>query len=324
MAVCDCFVAVPVKKKKDDVFLMKAATTIAEGVVALKHELVKKAASGAHTYEAVPLEPSGLLPVEPAHLAMLHRFASANPIYYRSSQQDLLGVPCMVYEGDINEHWLSSVKHDTSYQAFYPTWIMSAYALVHEARRLGFGERATTATTVVDIGSGDGRIAYCAGISGTGALGIEIDGDLAGLQKAIFEKTEVRGAYVMHADATRFDYATLGMSGPAVFFISAMPEMGEMLAQSVISQVLALPDIEPCFVFMGSHSLKKYSRDLQKWGWGSVIDRNRLQVISTLTLPTQWTMDQELDTAYVFAAFRHDNNNSSGNSDSSNGGDSSL
>ena len=104
----------------------------------------------------------------------------------------------------------------------------------------------------------------------------------------------------MHADATRFDYSSLSLVSP-VFFISGLPEMGEMLAESVISQALKLPGIRPGFALMGSHSPRKYARDLSQWGWGSVIARHGLQAVRTVTLPTQWTADQAADTPYVFA-----------------------
>jgi hypothetical protein len=267
---------------------------LAQAVVALKSGLAGQYdGGGAHFHEALPLAPSGMLPIDARSLSLLHRFALCNPIYLRSTDVNVLGVPCRVYEGDINEYWLGSLKHDTSYQAFYPTWILSAYALVLAARDLGFEQ-------VVDIGSGDGRISYCAEVAGVRAHGIEIDEGLIELQKAISTKAGIPHDARL-ADATRFDYSSLQLTRPA-FFISGMPEMGEMLANSVISQVLSAPSSlkGAGFVFMGSHAPKKYSRDHLKWGWGSVIERHRLEVMSTVTLPTQWTADQEMDTPYVF------------------------
>ena len=265
---------------------------LAQAVVALKAGLAGQYSGGAHFYEALPLEPSSLMPIDTHSLSLLHRFAQCNPIYLRSSDLRVLGVPCRVYEGDINEYWLGSIKHDTSYQAFYLTWILSAYALVLAAKNLGFEQ-------VVDIGSGDGRISYCAEVAGVRAHGIEIDEGLVGLQNAISKKAGVPHD-ARRADATRFDYSSLRLTKPA-FFISGMPEMGEMLANSVISSVLSMPFMQSAgFVFMGSHTPKKYSRDHLKWGWGSVIDRHQLKVMSTVTLPTQWTADQEMDTPYVF------------------------
>ncbi len=61
---------------------------------------------------------------------------------------------CTIYEGDINQYWLNSIKHGSSCQPFYPTWIMSAYIMASIANHLDYKE-------LVDIGSGDGRIAFC-------------------------------------------------------------------------------------------------------------------------------------------------------------------
>lgn len=263
----------------------------AEQIVTLKAEFAKNYHGRAHLHEIIPVAPSSLLPVDKHDLELLHLFAKSNPVYLDSHNADVLGVSCTIYEGDVNEYWLSSIKHDTSYQPFYPTWVLSAYSLALAAKDLGFSQ-------VVDIGSGDGRIAYCAKIAGLSAHGIEIDGDLADLQKRLADKTGVEFG-VVHADATRFDYSSLALTKP-VFFISGLPEMGEMLAESVISQVL--PKMKGAgFSFMGSHSPRKYARDRSMCGWGSVIGRHGLHVVRTVTLPTQWTADQAADTPYVFA-----------------------
>ena len=38
-------------------------------------------------------------------------------------------------------------------------------------------------------------------------------------------------------------------------------------------------------------------------GWKSIIDKNDLKVIKTITLPTVWTFDQPVDTPYIFTKF---------------------
>lgn len=268
-------------------------TDLAHQTCLLKAEFVKNYNGRAHLHEIIPREPSSALPVDRRGLDLLDLFARNNPIYHDSHDTAVLSVQCRVYEGDINEYWLSSIKHDTSYQPFYPTWMLSAYVLALAAKEMGFSE-------VVDIGSGDGRIAYCAKIAGLGAHGIEIDEGLADLQKSLSEKTEIDFG-IVHADATRFDYSALALCKP-IFFISGLPEMGEMLAQSVISQALKMSDLQEVgFAFMGSHSPRRYARDLSQWGWGSIINKHGLRVIHTVTLPTQWTADQATDTPYVFA-----------------------
>ena len=103
------------------------------------------------------------------------------------------------------------------------------------------------------------------------------------------------------ADATQFDYASLELSQP-IFFISGLPEVGEMLANNVISRIMSIDDLKmtPIFVFTGSHVMRKDSRDKSKWGWGQVIDHFKLDVIKTITLPTYWTLDQPIDTPFIF------------------------
>jgi SAM-dependent methyltransferase len=264
-----------------------------DAITRLKADFVRNFRGTSPLHEAIPVKTSDLLPIADRTLAALHDFARSNPIYYKWHDLQFLGVSCRVYEGDINEYWLGSIKHDSGYQPFYPTWILSAYALALASRRLGFEQ-------VVDIGSGDGRVAYCAKIVGLGAYGIEIDDDLVKLQRHIAASTGIEFD-ARSADATKFDYSSLGLTKP-IFFISGLPEMGEMLANSAIARILSTPELKKVagFAFMGSHSLRKYARDLSKWGWGKVMDDWGLEVAEVVTLPTHWTTDQAHDTPYLF------------------------
>jgi len=245
--------------------------------------------------EVVPLSHSKLLPIDDGILQSLHKFAAANPIYVRSYDLEISGIACRIYEGEINNFWLSSKKYDTSYQPFYPTWLLSAFALAYGAKSLGFKE-------LVDVGSGDGRIAYSGTLLGMESHGIEIDRDLVQLQKTISTSTGVR-YNAIRADATRFDYTMLNLSRP-MFFISGLPEMGEMLANSVIKQIAPVEGLKAGFNFMGSHVMKSLSRDQTAWGWGSIIATYDLEHLGTITLPTLWTTDQAVDTAYVYTTLR--------------------
>ena len=247
--------------------------------------------------EVIPLSYSEPLPIRKDVLQSLHEFVLANSIYVSSYDARISATPCRIYEGDINNYWLSSKKYDTSYQPFYPTWMLSAFTLALEAKTYGFDQ-------LVDIGSGDGRIAYCASLLGMDSYGIEIDYDLVALQKAILSSTSVT-YNAIRADATRFDYGSLDLSKP-IFFISGLPEMGEMLANSVIRQVLTVDRIKhnAGFNFMGSHVMKPLTRDRTNWGWGNVIASFDLELIRTISLPTLWTTDQVLDTAYVYTRAR--------------------
>jgi hypothetical protein len=272
--------------------------SLPEAITLLKREFVRSCKiTRSLLTEIIPLYYSKSLPIDNDVLDSLHRFATANPIYFKSHDAEISGIACRIYEGDINDYWLSSKKYDTSYQPFYPTWMLSAFTLALEAKSLGFDQ-------LVDVGSGDGRIAYCASLVGMGSYGIEIDDKLVELQDAVSSSTGIK-YNAIRADATRFDYGSLDLSKP-IFFISGLPEMGEMLADSVIRQVLSVEKLKHSagFNFMGSHVMKSLTKDRSGWGWGSVIASFGLKLIGTVTLPTLWTTDQMLDTAYVYTRFR--------------------
>jgi len=267
---------------------------VSRSIVKLKNEFIKIHKPRSVVYEIIPLSYSPTLPIENRILSRLNDFAESNLIYYRSSDIDLLGIPCRSYEGDINDYWLSSKKYDANYQPFYPTWILSAYALSLGAKRLGFEE-------AVDIGSGDGRIAYCSKLIGMKSVGIEIDSALVDLQHRISNLTNIRYD-ILNEDATNIEYSSIGLSRP-MFFISGLPESGEILATSLLTKINEITQLKYSagFNFMGSHIMKEYTRDKTKWGWGKIIEHFDLDIIECLTLPTLWTNDQQIDTAYVYA-----------------------
>ena len=266
--------------------------TLAEAIVTLKTEFVKRNESSSHINEIIPTSPESLS-INEHELEMLHKFAESNSIYSDSYEMEMLDTVCRVYQGDVNNYWLDSIKHDTSYAPFYPVWILSAYALALESKNIG-------AKQLIDIGSGDGRIAYCARIVGLKSYGIEIDENLASLENEILTNTGVDFQPII-ADATQFDYASLELSQP-IFFIAGLPEVGEMLANNVISRITSMPNLKtnPIFVFSGSHIMRKDSRDKSKWGWGKVMEHYNLEVIKTVTLPTYWTIEQAIDTPFIF------------------------
>jgi len=137
-------------------------------------------------------------------------------------------------------------------------------------------------------------------VAGLQSYAIEIDENLVSLENKISSNTGV-DFQPMVADATQFDYASLELSQP-IFFISGLPEVGEMLANSVIPRITSILGLKmnPIFVFTGSHIMRKDSRDKSKWGWGKVIEYYNLEVIKTVTLPTYWTLDQHVDTPFIF------------------------
>ena len=129
--------------------------TLIKNLVQIKQNFAQNYQGNAHIQEVIPTMSSERFPIDSQRvLASLHNFAQKNPIYSECYRQKILGVDCTVYEGDINQHWLNSIKHSSSCQPFYPTWILSAFIMASTAERMG-------CTELVDIGSGDGRIAYC-------------------------------------------------------------------------------------------------------------------------------------------------------------------
>tara|TARA_B100001750_G_scaffold45887_1_gene34088 strand:+ start:625 stop:1404 length:780 start_codon:yes stop_codon:yes gene_type:complete len=249
--------------------------------------------SHAHIHEFIPSSSSNILSIDKNHLELLHKFMLNNPIYSSSHELTIDEIPCTIYEGDVTHFWLDSIKHDTSYAPFYPTWMLSAYTLALISKNLGIGN-------IIDIGSGDGRIAYCGKVVGMESYGIEIDENLVLLQKSISNDTKVNFNIELD-DATKFDYTSLKLSQPAVF-LSGLPEQGELLANSVIEKILSISNLKnnTMFVFMGSYSKRKYTKDDSKFGWGNVIDSFDLNIVKTVTLPTYWTSDQPIDTPFIF------------------------
>ena len=72
-------------------------------------------------------------------------------------------------------------------------------------------------------------------------------------------------------------------------------------AESVIKNVLEVLEMsDVSFVLTGSHSHREFSRDRTDSGWGPTIKKFELEVMSTISLPTYWTMDQKFETPYVF------------------------
>ena len=267
---------------------------IPNAIVKLKADYVRARSGRTFLSEVLPIASSERLPIESTILQSLHGFARSNELYVKSYRQDVDSISCIVYEAEINKFWLSSKKYDSCYQPFYPTWLLSAYALAEGARSFGFKE-------LVDIGSGDGRIAYCASLLGMKSYGIEVDSGLVQLQKNIVTATGVTYSSI-EADATLYGFDELGLSRP-IFFISGLPEMGEMLARSVLEKILFNQSLRGNvgFNFMGSHVMKRLSRDHTDWGWGKVMSDFDLDLNGTITLPTYWTTEEPVDTAYVYA-----------------------
>ena len=269
---------------------------IAKNLVMLKQEFIQLYHGHSHIQEFIPISASESFPINDDHLELLHNFAIKNPIYHNVYEQKIANILCKVYEGDINEYWLNSIKHGSSCQPFYPTWILSAYIAASIAKSFNYKE-------LVDIGSGDGRIAYCAKILDLQATSIEIDDVLVDLQNTISVATKVNFNPIC-ADAIEFDYSSLNLTHP-VFFIGGLPQMGgDVLATNIIEKISKTNlKKNTCIVFAGTNSKRQLSDNQSEGGWNSLIDKYGLKVIKTVTLPTIWTFDQLTDTPYVYTKF---------------------
>lgn len=266
-------------------------------LVNVKQTFAKNYSGSAHIQEVLPVSVSEKFSIDQSHLQLLHNFAQKNPIYFNSFEEMISGTPCIVYEGDINEYWLNSIKHGSSCQPFYPTWVMSAYIMTAIAKMLGYDE-------LIDIGSGDGRIAFCAHFQGLCSHSIEIDEGLVELQENICKKTEQNFDPIC-ADALEFDYDDLKLTHP-VFFIGGLAQMGgDILATSIINKINSIPNLK-CntgIVFAGTHSKRNLSGNLANGGWSNLIEKHNLKIIDTVSLPTVWTFDQLTDTPYIYTKF---------------------
>tara|TARA_B100000029_G_scaffold352415_1_gene344966 strand:+ start:2744 stop:3565 length:822 start_codon:yes stop_codon:yes gene_type:complete len=266
---------------------------ILENIIKIKNELVGSYSGKSHIYEILPKHKTDFLPIDENHLSLLHEYMQNNPIYYNSIDAEICNTSCKIFEGDLNQFWINSIKHDTSYAPFYPTWMLSAYFLALESKNIGFSE-------LIDVGSGDGRIAFCGKILGLESYSIEIDEQLSNLQSDIIKKNSINFT-IMNNDATIVDFNKLNLSNP-IFFIGGLPENGEMLANSIIDNILNLSKLQKksCFVLTGTLAKRKFDKEQSDCGWNLTTQKFNLKTIKTINLPTYWTMDQPFTTPYIF------------------------
>ncbi|MFQ5476181.1 MAG: hypothetical protein ACE5DT_04030 [Nitrosopumilus sp.] len=270
---------------------------LVKNLVIIKQEFAKNYTGNAHIQEVIPVSVSKQFQVDGQYLQLLHTFAQKNPIYFNSFEQEIAGTVCTVYEGDINEYWLNSIKHGSSCQPFYPTWIMSAYVMAFIAKKLGY-------TELVDIGSGDGRIAFCGKILGLTSHSIEIDDVLVEIQETISESTN-QNFDPKCEDALEFDYSNLKLTHP-VFFIGGLAQMGgDILATNLIDKINSISNLanNTGLVFAGTNSKKQLSNNLTNGGWNSLIEKHNLSIVDIVSLPTVWTFDQTIETPYIYTKF---------------------
>ena len=273
---------------------------LAENLINLKKEFASDYDGSSQIQEFLPLSNSDLFPIDKEELKLLHEFAEKNPIYYNSFETLLDGISCIVYEGDINKYWLNSIQHNSSHAPFSPTWIMSAYIMTLFAKEYGYSQ-------IIDIGSGDGRIAYCSKVTGVESYSIELDNQLTDLQKSLSTNVNFN-PYCF--DATQFDYSSLNLTKP-LFFIGGLAQMGGVeLATGVLKKIESEFNLlhNSGWIFAGTVS-KKYRPDPKNMsGWGSFIENNSLKLIQNVSLPTAWSFKELDETQYIFSKF-HSNSN---------------
>lgn len=264
---------------------------LAKNLVNLKKKFVTIYDGDSQIQEIIPISQSALFPIPKQDLESLHSFASKNPIYYNSFEIIIENTSCIVYEGDINKYWLNSIQYGKSHAPFSPTWIMSAYVAVLLAKELGFQE-------IIDIGSGDGRIAFCAKILNLESYSIEIDDTLVELQNQL---TIPFDFHPFCSDAVIFDYSSLNLSNP-VFFIGGLAQMGGIeLASGVLEKIKLISNLKNIgWVFAGTYSQKYPADPKNKAGWGTLIEKNNLKYIQTISLPTVWAFHELEETPYIF------------------------
>ncbi|HJJ22350.1 MAG TPA: hypothetical protein OQH54_01340 [Nitrosopumilus sp.] len=265
---------------------------LAKNLVNLKKEFAIIYDGKSQIQEVIPVSKSEMFPIKQQDLELLHQFATKNPIYYNSYEKTIGKTLCIVYEGDINKYWLNSIQQSSSRAPFSPTWIMSAYVGVLLAKDLGYQE-------VIDIGSGDGRIAFCAKILDLESYSIEIDDVLVDLQKLL----TILDFHPYCSDAVIFDYSSLNLSQP-IFFIGGLAQMGgTVLASSVLEKINSNSTLKKNtgWVFAGTYSQKYPPDPKNEAGWGTLIEKNNLKSIQTVSLPTVWTFHEPQETPYIFA-----------------------
>jgi len=269
---------------------------LAQYLVKLKNEYLDEFHSYNHIREFIPVANHQSL-FDKRILEKLHTFFNYNKIYYKQQGLTLSNIPCISYEGDVNQFWLSSKKYDTSYQPFLPTWGLSALVMILVAKDLGF-------ENIIDIGSGDGRLIFCGSILGLNSIGVEIDKDLCDLQNKISNSSKVKYE-VINSDSNSIDYSQFKLEN-TIIFISALPDSGEILSYSMLNHLKKykanLHNVG--ITLIGSHTHRRYSRDKSMWGWRKFIDDSGLKILKCVSLPSSWTLDEKKETPYLFTLFK--------------------
>ena len=97
-------------------------------------------------------------------------------------------------------------------------------------------------------------------VLGLESYSIEIDEQLSNLQNDITKSIPI-DLTVINDDAIMVDYNKLNLNKP-VFFIGGLPENGEMLADSIIKNILNSSELQKtaCFALTGTLAERKFAR----------------------------------------------------------------
>jgi hypothetical protein len=266
---------------------------LAQHLVALKNEYLNELHSHNHIREFIPVAHHQNL-FDKEILEKLHTFFKYNKIYDKQQGLTVSNIPCITYEGDVDQFWMSSKKYEKLYQPFLPTWGLSALIMILVAKDLGF-------ENIIDIGSGDGRLIFCGSILGLNSVGIEIDKDLCDLQNKISNSSNVKYE-VINEDSNSVDYSQFKLEN-TIIFISALPDSGEIFSYSMLNHLkkykAKLHNVG--ITLMGSQAFR---RDKSRWGWGKFIDDSGLKILKCISLPSTWTLDEKKETPYLFTLFK--------------------
>jgi hypothetical protein len=266
---------------------------LAQHLVELKNEYLGELHSHNNIREFIPV-PNHQNLFDKGLLEKLHTFFKYNKIYHKQQSLTISNIPCISYEGSVNQVWQSSKKYETIYQPFLPTWGLSALVLTLVAKDLGF-------ENIIDIGSGDGRLIFCGSILGLNSTGVEIDKDLCDLQNKISNSSNVKYK-VINDDSNSIDYSQLKLDN-TIIFISALPDSGEILSYGILNHLkkYKMKWHNVGITLMGSQAFR---RDKSKWGWGKFIDDSGLKILKCTILPSSWTLDEKRETPYLFTLFK--------------------
>lgn len=109
---------------------------LARHLVELKNEYLGQLQSHNHIREFIPVANDQNL-FDKGQLEKLHTFFNYNKVYHKQQCLTLSNIPCISYEGDVDQFWASSKKYETIYQPFLPTW--GTLSTCNDSSCKGFG-----------------------------------------------------------------------------------------------------------------------------------------------------------------------------------------